>query len=98
MQPDAAAGGRSAELRDVRRAVDGEIAVVEDRIWHRCIVVEGRAVVARERLWAEGPARRAIDPGGDGPGIAVLAVDHHGHALARLVDSDHDVRSEEHTS
>src|SRR5262249_45662760 len=56
MQPDAAAGRRSAELRDVRRAVDGEIAVVEDRIWHRCIVVEGRAVVARERLRAEGPA------------------------------------------
>ena len=26
MQPDAAAGRRSAELRDVRRAVDGEMA------------------------------------------------------------------------
>src|SRR6516164_5376742 len=91
MQPDAAAGRRSAKLRDVRRAVDGEIAVVEDRIGHRCIVVEGRAVVARERLRAEGPAWRAIDAGRDRPGIAVLAVDDHGHPLARLVDTDHDV-------
>src|SRR5499427_861530 len=91
MQPDAAARRRSAEPRDMRRAMDGEIAVVEDRIWHRRIVVEGRVVVARERLRAEGPARRAIDPGGDRPGIAVLAVDDHGHPLARLVDSDHDI-------
>src|SRR5215831_9283708 len=91
MQPDAAARRRSAEPRDMRRAVDGEIAVVEDRIWHRRVVVEGRAVVARERLRAEGPARRAVDPGGDRPGIAVLAVDDHGHPLARLVDPDHDV-------
>src|SRR5262249_26784815 len=90
MQPDEAARRRSAEPRDMRRAMDGEIAVVEDRIWHRRIVVEGRAVVARERLRAEGPARRAIDPGGDRPGIAVLAVDDHGHPLARLVDADHD--------
>src|SRR5262249_5256047 len=49
------------------------------------------AVVARERVRAEGPARRAINAGGDRPGIAVLAVDDHGHPLARLVDTDHDV-------
>src|SRR3984893_19446290 len=58
MEPDAATRRRSAELGDVRRAVDGEIAVVEDRIWHRRIVVERRPVISRPRLRTEGPAGR----------------------------------------
>ena len=48
MQPDAAFRGPPAELRDMGGAVDGEIAVVENRIRHRRVVVDGRAVVARQ--------------------------------------------------
>jgi hypothetical protein len=42
MQPDTAARGRAAKSRDMRRPVNGEIAVVEDRVRHRSIVVECR--------------------------------------------------------
>src|SRR6478735_2112515 len=91
MQPDTAARGRTAKSRDMRRPVNGEIAVVEDRVRHRSIVVECRPMVSRERLRAEAPARRAVYAGGYGPRMAVLPVDDHGHALARLVDPDQDI-------
>src|SRR5262245_54379657 len=93
MQPDAAARGASTELRGMRRAMDGEVAVVEDRVRHRGTVVEGGAVVARQRLRLKAPAWCAIDPRGDRPRIAVLPVHDHGHPLARLVDSHNDVRA-----
>src|SRR4051812_44050569 len=89
MQPDTAARGRTAKARDMRRPVNGEIAVVEDRVRHRSVV--GRPMVSRERLRAEGPARRAVYAGGYRPRMAVLPVDDHGHALARLVDPDQDI-------
>ena len=91
MQPDTAARGRAAKSRDMRRPVNGEIAVVEDRVRHRSIVVECRPMVSRERLRAEAPARRAVYAGGYRPSMAVLPVDDHGHALARLVDPDQDI-------
>src|SRR4029077_18805993 len=91
MQTEQAAGGRTAKSRDMRRPVNGEIAIVEDRVRHRSIVVECRPMVSRERLRAEAPARRAVYAGGYGPRMAVLPVDDHGHALARLVDPDQDI-------
>src|ERR1041384_1084218 len=42
MQPDAAVRGPAAKLRYRHGAVDGEIAVVEDRIRHGRVAVEGR--------------------------------------------------------
>ena len=48
-------------------------------------------MVSRERLRAEGPAPRAVYAGGYRPSIAVLPVDDHGHALARLLDPDQDI-------
>src|SRR5258708_5915696 len=91
MQADATARGPAAELADVRRAMNGEVAVVEDRIGHRRVAVDARSMIAVKRLWPERPARRAADAGRDRPGVALLAVNDHGHALARLVDPDDDV-------
>src|SRR5262245_457786 len=93
MQPDAAARGPSTELRDVRCAMDGEVAVVEDRVRHRSIVVEGGAMVAGQRLRPKASAWCAIDPRGDRPRIAVLPVHDHGHPLVRLVDPHKNFRA-----
>jgi len=93
-QSDAAMGNRASEVAEFSGAMDGVAAAKEDRIRHRCIIVEPGIVHPLQRIGREVADRRPIAASGRRyrPGRKIRAVDRDTHGLPRKLDSDGDAR------